>query len=396
MARPRVAIIGGGPAGLMAAHTAASFAEVDLYEANKAVGRKFLVAGQGGFNLTNHRDGEDLRMQYTPAGLLDEALQAFGSAVFRAWLEDLGVGTYVGSSGRVFPLRGTKPVAVLQAILRALQARGVRTHVEHRFVGFDSHARPLIEHAGDRSVPAADAYLFALGGASWPVTGSTGHWREAFDHLGVATAPFRASNCGVHVPWPTAFAAAHAGKPLKNITIRAGERTFAGEATITEHGLEGNAIYPAVPALRAALERTGTALLHLDLKPGRTAEALHPLLIDAPSKRWVELLRLDRAQTALLKAFTTREEFFDAGQLVRALKALPLSVTALRPVTEAISTVGGIAPDQLDRGFALKGQPHLITVGEMVDWDTPTGGFLLQGCFAMGHHAALALRDRLA
>jgi len=388
MEHKRIAIIGGGPAGLIAADALAQQGEVHLYEQGKSVGRKFLVAGQGGFNLTNSAEGEVLKAMFAPPGFLDEALASFGPAEFRAWLQEMGIETYVGTSGRVFPVKGTKPIEVLQAIRDRLIARGVLFHLEHAFIGFDAEARPIIEHAGSRATVQADHVLFALGGASWSVTGSTGSWVARFASLGLDIAPFRPSNCGINVQWPSHFIAAHAGKPLKNIRITAGDGSILGEATITEHGLEGNAIYPIVPVVREALERGEEAFIHIDLKPNNTAEQLLHKLSGSTPADYPKALRLDRAQLALVKAVTPKERFFSPTDLVQDSKHLRIAVTGLRPIEEAISTVGGIRPADLTPAFALARYPKLHAIGEMVDWDAPTGGYLLQGCFAMGHHAA--------
>ena len=391
MERKRIAIIGGGPAGLIAADVLAPTHEVHLYEQGKSVGRKFLVAGQGGFNLTNSVDGGELTAVYSPPGFLDEALAEFGSTVLRNWLLEMGIGTYVGTSGRVFPTKGIKPIDVLNALRTRLVERGVHFHLEHTFVGFDAKANVLLEHDGTRSSIQTDYTLFALGGASWTVTGSTGAWPALFKPLGIEAVPFSASNCGVEVAWPEAFAHAHAGKPLKNVRIAAGERSSFGEATITAQGLEGNAIYPVVPALRIALDSGIPAVLHIDLKPNNSTEQLLDKIAGKEPKNYAEALNLDRAAFALLKAFTTKERFFSPFALAQDIKALQVPVTALRPMEEAISTVGGIRILDLAPDFSFKRFPHLFALGEMVDWDAPTGGFLLQGCFAMGHHAAQAI-----
>lgn len=391
MQRKRIAIIGGGPAGLIAADVLAPAHEVHLYEQGKSVGRKFLVAGQGGFNLTNSVDGEELAAQYAPSGFLQAALQGFGSAALRSWLQELGIDTYVGTSGRVFPVKGIKPIDVLNAIRARLIERVVTFHLEHTFVGFDAQERILIEHGDTRAALDADLTLFALGGASWPVTGSAGTWTVHFAQLGVDVLPFQASNCGVEIAWPMELAHAHAGKPLKNVRIHAGERSSFGEATITVHGLEGNAIYPVVFALREALNNTGSAVLRIDLKPNNTTEELLDRIAGKAPKNYAEALRLDRPAFALLKAFTTKERFLSPFALAQDMKDLRLPVRALRPIDEAISTVGGIPTSALSPDFSLKRHPRIFTIGEMVDWDAPTGGFLLQGCFAMGHHAAQAI-----
>lgn len=393
--RLRIAIIGGGPAGLMAADTLAPHAEVDLYEHGKHIARKFLVAGQGGFNLTNKAEGEDLLRKYSPGGFLDDAITAFGPTQLRAWLAERNVETFIGTSGRVFPVKGIKPIDVLARIREHLMERGVRIHVEHVFTGFDEARRPILENHKGPFTLEADRVIFALGGASWPVTGSTGIWPSLFNAVGIEAHSFEASNCGVAIAWPEPVAKAHAGKPLKNIRVWAGDQSALGEATITAHGSEGNAIYPVVPALRTALNAAGHATLHIDLKPGNTTEELVRKIGAKEPRNFAEAVHLDRAQLALLKAFTPKERSMTANTFCEDIKDLRLPVTALRPIGEAISTVGGIPTEDLSSDFSLRGHPHLFTIGEMVDWDAPTGGFLLQGCFAMGRYAALSiLEDR--
>lgn len=401
MARKRITIIGGGPAGLIAADVLASSCDVHLYEKGKSVGRKFLVAGQGGFNLTNELDGDALKVMYSPSGFLDDALDAFGSTVMRAWLRSFGIETFVGTSGRVFPVKGIKPIDVLNALRGRLTERGVHFHLEHTFVGFagatnraTGRAGAIIDQGNEREVVEAEAMLFALGGVSWPVTGSTGEWLSHIQGLGVATAPFRPSNCGVEVPWPEAFVKAHVGKPLKNIRLSAGERSVSGEATITAHGLEGNAVYPVVPAVRDALYQSTDVELRIDLKPNNTREQLLDKIAGKEPKNYAEALNLDRAAFALLKAFTPKDRFLSPFALVGDIKDLCVPVSGLRPIEEAISTVGGISIADLSPDFSLKRYPNIFTLGEMVDWDAPTGGFLLQGCFAMGHHAARSILRR--
>lgn len=383
----KVAIVGGGAAGLMAALELSAHGKVDLYEGGRTLGRKFLVAGEGGLNITNSAQGEELLKHYSPPGFLEEALNYFGSGELREWLSALGIPTFVGSSGRVFPERGIKPAEVLKAITAALKSKGVRIQTEHRFVGFDEQSRPIIEHAGERTVITATPVLFALGGASWPKTGSTGEWAEHFNAIGVDTLPFRSSNCGVEVELPQAMLV-HAGKPLKNIAVRCGQRSVRGEATITEQGIEGNAIYPIIPALRSALEAEGKADLIIDLKPDLSEEQIERKLQDAAWKERMAALRLDRPSVALLKAFTPLMRYIDGSTLAHDVKHVHVPVVGLRPLEEAISTVGGIDMDEVSADLSLKKHPHLFVAGEMLDWDAPTGGFLLQGAFSTGRWAA--------
>ncbi len=378
----------------MAADVLAPFCDVHLYEQGKSVGRKFLVAGQGGFNLTNSLDGEGLAAIYTPPGFLDEAIAGFGSAALRAWLSEMGIGTYVGTSGRVFPTKGLKPIDVLNAIRKRLTDRGVHFHLEHTFVGFDPQRQAIVEHNGQRTSVEVDHTYFALGGASWPVTGSTGTWSELLAPLGIQVAMFQASNCGVNIAWPEPFARDHAGKALKNIGVKVGGRITMGEATITAHGLEGNAIYPVVVEVREALNTALPAVVRIDLKPFNTVEQVLERIAGKEPRNYGQGLNLDRAAMALLKAFTTKDQFLSPWSLAHVVKDLPIPVDGLRPIEEAISTVGGIRPQDLAPDLSFKQHPHLSALGEMVDWDAPTGGFLLQACFAMGHHAAMAMVRR--
>ena len=388
----RVAIVGGGPAGLLAAYILAEHATVDLYEQGRNPGRKFLVAGDGGLNITNST--AELVPYYSPAADLRPLLESFGVNELRAWLDTIGVPTFIGTSGRVFPQRGIKPAEVLKAILHALGSRGVSIHTEHQFVGFDDAARPIIEQGMGRSTIQADAYLFALGGASWPKTGSTGEWAAAFASIGVHVQEFQASNCGVMAHIPEALRV-HAGKPLKNVAVTCGTKRVRGELTITEHGLEGNAMYPVIPQVREQLAAGAEAQLTIDLKPDLSEERLNGKLRDAAWKERIAALNLDRPSVALLKAFTPVDRYLDGRSLAHDVKHVNVPVHALRPFVEAISTVGGIAMDEVNGDLSLKKHPHLFVAGEMLDWDAPTGGFLLQGAFSTGHWAAQRMLERL-
>ncbi|MBL8001750.1 MAG: TIGR03862 family flavoprotein [Flavobacteriales bacterium] len=388
--RPTVSIIGGGPAGLIAADLLAGHCTVHVYERGRQVGRKFLVAGDGGLNITHSDAGERLFARYLPAERMRPYLHAFGPEALRAWLEGMGIPTFVGTSGRVFPQRGIKPYAVLAAMRERLRMKGVHVHLQHHFVGFNAHARPVLEHAGGKVVVTEGLVLFALGGASWPVTGSTGDWVAPFRSIGVQVTDLAPSNCGVEIDLPDALAV-HEGKPLKNIRITCGTIAVHGEATLTRTGLEGNAIYPVISAVREALREHGQAVLEIDLKPDVTEEELQRRLSGAAWKERMAALRLDRAQVALFKAFTPMQRFVDGSTLAHDVKHLQVPVHALRPIGEAISSAGGITWDELRDDLALVKHPHLYAAGEMIDWDAPTGGFLLQGAFALGHAAAMGM-----
>jgi len=369
---------------MIAVDQLADTSEVHLYEQGRTLGRKFLVAGEGGLNITN--SAEDFLQHYTPSDRMRDALREFDPTALRSWLTEIGIPTYVGSSGRVFPERNIKPAEVLKAIVERLKKKGVQIHTQHRFVGFDETIRPILDHNGSRTSVEADRTLFALGGASWAKTGSTGEWLSHFEAIGVRTVPFQASNCGVEVDLPEALHI-HAGKPLKNIAITVGECTIRGEATITEYGLEGNAIYPIVPLVRALLQAGGTAELILDLKPDSTLDELRAKYQDSTWNERMAALNMDRASVALVKAFTPKERYL-AGYLAEDIKALRISISKLRPIEEAISTVGGISMEEVAEDFSLIKHPHLFVAGEMLDWDAPTGGFLLQGAFSTGYAAA--------
>jgi hypothetical protein len=398
MQKKQIVIIGGGPAGLMAADVLSSFHDVHIYDKEKGVGQKFLVAGKGGFNITNILQGEDLIKKYTPEYFLKEALLDFDSTAVREWLLQIGIPTFSGTSGRIFPEKGLTPADVLKKLKEKLIQQGVEFHLKHTFSGFDGDQSVAFKSGRNKVVVQADYFIFALGGASWPVTGSTGEWSKIFEKNDIHTLPFQSSNCGIHINWPASFKASHAGKPLKNIAVTANSFLSKGEALITDYGLEGNVIYQVVPEIRSRLSANEPVEIIIDLKPFNTEEQLLQKIqgkTSAKTKNYAEIFNLDNVQLALIKAYTSKETFLSTELFATSLKQITLPVVSLRPIEEAISTIGGIDLNEMDYDFSFKKRPNCFAIGEMLDWDAPTGGFLLQGSFSMGHWVGKKILERM-
>ena len=410
-----VAIVGGGPAGLMAAEQLGRAGlSVDVYDAMPSVGRKFLLAGKGGLNLTHSEAPEPFASRYgARRDVVASMLCDFGPPELRAWAQGLGVATFVGSSGRVFPL-DLKAAPLLRAWLHRLRGLGVRFHQRHRCVGWaagesdDDRGALALEGPHGAIRVRADAVLLALGGASWSRLGSDGAWVPWLTARGADVAPLRPSNCGFDVThvdagglaqpgWSEHFRSRHAGAPVKNVALRCAEpdgREFnqAGEFVITEGGVEGSLVYAASATLREALAQRGHAQAFVDLLPGRSAEwvareVAHPRGSRSLATHLKSRLGIDGVKAALLRELTSREVMADANQLAAALKALPLAVRAARPIDEAISSAGGVRFEALDDGLMIKALPGVFCAGEMLDWEAPTGGYLLTACLASGVRA---------
>ena len=383
-------IIGGGPAALMlAARLDTRRYRVTLCEQKKTVGRKFLVAGEGGLNLTYAEPPEALIARYSPALFLAAAIRQFNNTALRGWLHQRGVPTSVGTSKRVFPEASLKPFEVLNKIVAAVKENGGTIRTEMTWTGWTDTG--ALQFANGEMINP-DITVFALGGASWRVTGSDGAWRKPFVAKGIEVPPFRAANCAFEVKWNNAFIAAHVGKPLKNIALTHDGHRTTRELTISQFGLEGNAIYPLSEKLQRTLQSETTAEVYLDLKPTLTLAELRKKYERSKASKVTAILkndlRLDRTAIALLKQASDKATFLDPDRLLESIKALPLTLHAPGPLDEAISTLGGIALDEVDPHFQLKRLPNTYVIGEMLDWYAPTGGYLLQGCFSMG--AALA------
>ncbi|HEY0179594.1 MAG TPA: TIGR03862 family flavoprotein [Dokdonella sp.] len=402
----RVAVVGGGPAGLMAAETArAAGCEVDVYERTGSVGRKFLLAGKGGLNLTHSDPFATFVARYGErADAVRRWLEAFDADALRAWARGLGVETFVGTSGRVFPL-DLKAAPLLRAWLRRLRASGVRFHVHHRWRGWDADGALRFDtEEGERSA-SADAVVLALGGGSWPMLGSDGAWWPLLDARGVALAPLAPSNCGFEVAWSAHFAARHAGAPVKPVVVEWRDGAGAalrrqGEFVVAAYGVEGSLIYALSAPLRDAIAAHGHAELRLDLVPGRTRERLaRDLSAPRNGRSFSEHLRrragVDGVKAGLLYEALPPEQRHDAALVAATLKALPLRLLRARPLDEAISTAGGVRFDALDDALMLKALPGTFCAGEMIDWEAPTGGYLLTACFASGRVAGTGAARRL-
>ncbi len=401
-----VAVIGGGPAGLMAGETLSRAGlPVDLYEAMPSAGRKFLVAGKGGLNLTHSEPFEQFLERYgSRRAQFEPLLQAFGPAEMRAWAKDLGVETFIGSSGRVFPV-GMKSAPLLRAWIQRLRAAGVQLHFRHKWRGWaeDGSLRFETPEAEIRVRPPAT--ILALGGASWPITGSTGEWVPWLAECGIPMAPFKPSNCGFDVKWSDYFSAHFAGAPMKAVTASFTDslgRSFhqQGEFVITRTGVEGSLVYACSALLRDELEANDTASLHLDLAPGYTQERLAERLRRPRGSRsvasWLEKSAgIKGVKAGLLREFLSRDEFDDPVGLAQAIKDLQLPLAAPRPIEEAISSAGGISFEALDEHLMLKNLAGVFCAGEMLDWEAPTGGYLLTACFSNGRAAALGVTSWL-
>jgi uncharacterized flavoprotein (TIGR03862 family) len=389
-----IAIIGGGPAGLMAAQRLAEAGQrVRLFEAQATVGRKFLVAGHGGFNLSNAEEITAFAHRYgVEESRFAELLAHFSPTDLRAWTADLGIETFVGTSGRIFPVATHKPADLLRAWLGRLRELGVEIHTRHRWRGFAGATgiRVRDELTGRELVFEPTATVLALGGASWAKTGSDGAWVPLLQEIGVPIVPFAPANCGVEVAWSAFFKDKVGRAPLKNIALRVNSGPeVRGELMLTDYGLEGTPAYALTPQVRAALANAGPALLHLNLKPDLSPTALRQKLQPPRGKASFpeflkKALHLGPPVPTLLREVRPDVATLPPEELSALLTALPLPVTGLRPLDEAISTAGGVAFSALDEHLMLRARPGTFVAGEMLDWEAPTGGYLLQGCFSSG------------
>ncbi len=388
----QIAVIGGGPAGLRAAEVAAAAgASVAVFDGKRSVGRKFLVAGKGGLNLTHGEEAGRFATRYhgpgQAPGIWEELLADFGPGDLRGWARGLGVETFQAGSGRVYPME-MKAAPLLRRWIARLKDLGVEFAMSHRFTDIEPGTPHAVHFENGRRI-TAQRVVFALGGASWPQTGSDGGWLPVFQALGIRCHPLAPANCGWEHAWPPAVLAAAEGLPLKNIMASAGQATAHGELMVTRYGLEGGAIYQLGPALRGMREPA----IAIDFKPTFTEarliakmESVRRGFLDEAGLRW----KLGDAARAIL----ARREWHDAASLAREVKHCVIPLSGPRPIAEAISSAGGVCWSELDADLMLRRFPGIFVAGEMIDWEAPTGGYLMQGCFATGTRAGRAAAER--
>ncbi len=400
-------MIGGGPAGLMAAETLADAGvQVDVYDGMPSLARKFLLAGKGGLNLTHSEPHARFISRYgVRAARMAQLLDEFGPQALRRWVHELGIETFVGTSGRVFPAQ-MKAAPLLRAWLHRLRQAGVRFHVRHRWCGWDEVGGLRFSNPdGMRTVPA-NALVLALGGGSWGKLGSDAAWVQVLEERGVAIAPLQPANCGFNVAWSAHFRERFAGHPVKSVAAALvdgeGPRDWMrGEFVVTEYGVEGGLVYALSARLRDRIMREGHAVLSIDLAPERSLEALAQTLRRPRGSLSLPNYLRSRAniqgvKAGLLREWVSAAEFNKPASLAAAIKALPIRLLAPRPLDEAISTAGGVSFEALDERLMIRHMPGVFCAGEMLDWEAPTGGYLLTACFASGYAAGLGAKAWLS
>jgi uncharacterized flavoprotein (TIGR03862 family) len=395
MTKRSIAIIGGGPAAMMFACSIDSNKyAVTLYEKNSALGRKFLVAGKGGFNLTHSENLNEFAKRYYPQDFIIPFLTNFSNVDFTKWLADIGIETYTGTSKRIFPVKGIKPIEVLKAIENKIALNNIKIRYNHTWNGWSTNGL-LLTDKDKQIVVKADLVVFALGGNSWKVTGSEGNWTSYFNSKSIATNSFYPSNCAYKIAWPENVIKLISGKPLKNCKFTCGDTSKTGEAVLTDFGIEGSGIYALSQSIRKQLLKNKIANLTIDFKPELLLEEIKRRLYNKGNFSVKDVLlkkiKLSELQIQLLKNCTSKEEYNQAETISRLIKCYPLALIDFAPLDEAISTVGGISLQEINYDLELKKLPGHYCIGEMLDWDAPTGGYLLQACFSMGKFLA----DRL-
>lgn len=387
-----IAIIGGGASALMLACSLdASKFNISIYEKNAALGRKFLVAGKGGFNLTHSENLEQFTERYHPKQFIEPFLNHFSNTDFREWLTSIGIETYVGTSKRVFPIKGIKPIEVLNAIESMLKKNNVSIYYYHEWKGWNNHDL-MVSNNGETKIIKSDSVVFALGGASWKVTGSAGDWASYFEEKGIQNNPFYPSNCAYKINWNQELVKHISGQALKNCEFSCGNMHKKGEAVLTDFGIEGSGIYGLSKEIRMQIICDEKAELFIDFKPELSLQEIQNRFENRGKLSIKDILEkkinLSAVQIQLLKYQTTKEDYNQPEIISQLIKKLPLILTDFAPIDDAISTVGGIGLEEVNDNLELKKMPNHYCMGEMLDWDAPTGGYLLQACFSMGKFVA--------
>lgn len=399
----KIAIIGGGAAGLMAADILRTYpVQVTIYEAKPSVGRKFLLAGKGGMNITHSENFDSFINRYgAEQQFLQPILEQFNNQAVRDWMQGLGFDSFVGSSGRVFP-SDMKAAPLLRAWLHRLRESGVKICVRHRWLGWTANNNLHFSTPEGEQEIIADAVILACGGASWPQLGSDGAWQSVLQEQGITVNPLQAANCGFDSQWSSNFSQEFAGQPLKSAALaftdaQGNNYRKQGDFVITATGIEGSLIYALSRPLRETIKQQGQVTVYVDLFPHKTTEQLYALLNKpkAASVSWSSFVRkqlgIQGVKASLLRECTSKQQMQDPQQLATLLKALPINLTQTRPITEAISSAGGVAWSALTADLQLKNRPTVFCAGEMIDWEAPTGGYLLTACFATAKCAALGV-----
>ncbi|WP_405604794.1 NAD(P)/FAD-dependent oxidoreductase [Polaribacter sp. Asnod1-A03] len=391
----KISIIGGGSAALiLGAQIDTKKYKVTIFDQKKKVGRKFLVAGEGGLNLTFNSDLDSFINKYFPSNFIKPILRKFSNKDFIDWLNALDIPTFIGSSNRVFPDLNQKPIEVLNKIVEAVANNNVKFQLDTKWIGWNESGDLCFENLEDVN---SDITVFALGGASWKVTGSDSKWSDIFKNKGINIVPFKAANCAFEVIWHKDFINLHEGKPLKNIALSYKNHFSKGELVVSKFGLEGNAIYALSQKIQENLSKENDVVIHLDLKPTMTVAQIKAKLKNSKNSKVTDLLKrvlkLDRTAIGLLKQFTDRNTFSNLDLLAKIIKNVPITLKSSEEINKAISTLGGISLDEIDDNLQFKKFPNSYAIGEMLDWYAPTGGYLLQACFSMGFVLANHLND---